>query len=131
VKSGSIRVAVGRIRLDLPGASSLKEKRKVIKPLVQRLRDRFGVSAAEVGHQDVWHSAVVAVAAVGSDASELDSLMHDVMRFATRNADAVVVDFGVEVLGVGELHARPPAGREETVPDVGGIEEMWLGEEER
>lgn len=131
MKSGSIRVAVGRIRLDLPGASSLKEKRKVIKPLVQRLRDRFGVSAAEVGLHDVWHSAVVAVAAVGSDASELDGLVHDAMRFATRHADAVVVDFRVEVLAVGELQARPPAGRDEATPDVGGIEEMWLGEEER
>jgi uncharacterized protein YlxP (DUF503 family) len=131
VKSGSIRVAVGRIRLDLPGASSLKEKRKVIKPLVQRLRDRFGVSAAEVGHLDVWHSAVVAVAAVGAEASELDSLMHDVMRFASRNADAVVVDFGVEVLGVGEIHARAPAEREDAAPEVGAIEEMWLGEDER
>lgn len=131
MKSGSIRVAVGRIRLDLPGATSLKAKRKVIKPLVQRLRDRFGVSAAEVGHHDVWHSAVVAVAAVGSDASELDSLMHDVMRFATRNADAVVVDFGVEVLGVGEVHARPTAGRDQAGTDLAGIEEKWLGEEER
>ena len=130
MKGGSIRVAVGRIRLDLPGAASLKEKRKVVKPLVQRLRDRFGVSAAEVGHQDIWHSAVVAVAAVGSDTAELDSLMHDVMRFATRNADAVVVDFGVEVLGVGELHVRAPGEREEAAPDVGSIEEMWLGEDE-
>jgi len=130
VKSGSIRVAIGRIRLDLPGATSLKEKRKVIKPLVQRLRDRFGVSAAEVGHQDVWHSALVAVAAVGSEASELDGLMHDVMRFVARNADAVVVDFGVEVIGIGELHVRTPAEREEATPDVGAIEELWLGEDE-
>jgi uncharacterized protein YlxP (DUF503 family) len=130
VKSGSIHVAVGRIRLDLPGAASLKEKRKVVKPLVQRLRDRFGVSAAEVGHQDVWHSAIVAVAAVGSDASELDGLLHDVMSFTTRNADAVVVDFRVEVLGVGELHLHAPAPREEAVPEAEEIERMWLGEDE-
>ena len=130
MKGGSIRVAVGRIRLDLPGIASLKEKRKVIKPLVQRLRDRFGVSAAEVGHQDVWQSAIIAVAAVGSEAPELDSLMHDVMRFTTRSVDAVVVDFGVEVLGVGDLHAHLPDDGQEAAPDVGAIEQMWLGEDE-
>jgi uncharacterized protein YlxP (DUF503 family) len=130
LKSASIHVAVGRIRLDLPGCQGLKQKRKVIRPLVKRLRDRFGVSAAEVGHQDVWHSSVIAVAAVGGQASELDGLVHDVMRFVRRSTDAVVVDFGVEVLSVGEIHTETTSDPQDPPADASSIEELWLGEEE-
>ena len=130
MKAGSFHVAVGRVRLDLPGVGSLKEKRKVIRPLVQRLRDRFGVSASEVGHQDVWQSSVIAVAAVGGDRSGLDGLVHDAMRFVQRSADAVVVDFSVELVSIGEIHSEtePEGGLD---ADTASIEEKWLvGEEE-
>ncbi len=124
----SIHVAVGRIQLDLPGCHGLKEKRKVIKPVTARIRDRFGVSAAEVGLNDLWQSAVIAVAAVGTDASQLDGLLHDVVRFVQRSVDGVVVDFGVEVLCVGEIHGAPPA-RDGSDVDAAGIERAWLEEE--
>jgi uncharacterized protein YlxP (DUF503 family) len=130
VKEGKIHVAVGRVHLDLPGCHSLKAKRKVIRPLVQRLRDRFGVSAAEVGYHDMWHSSVIALAATGGDAGQLDGLMQDAMAFVRRNADAVVVDLRVEVLSVGEIHAPPVSGRAETSEEVASIETGWLAEED-
>jgi uncharacterized protein YlxP (DUF503 family) len=131
LKSGSIHVAVGRVCLDLPGVGSLKEKRKVIRPLVKRLRDRFGVSASEVGHQDVWHSSVIAVAAVGGDRAGLDGLVQDAMRFVQRRADAVVVDLRVEIVDIGEIHSGPEPGGDGTDSAAASIEEKWLvGEEE-
>jgi len=128
VRQGTIQVAVGRIRLDLPGCKSLKEKRSVIRPMVKRLRDRFGVSAAEVGLGDVWQSSVIAVAAVGGDAAELDSLLGGVMAFVRRSADAVVVDFGIEIIGVGEILPATGDGRGD-VEGVSSIERAWLEED--
>ena len=52
--------------LHLEGCLSLKDKRSVLKPLVNALR-RVNLSVAETGHQDLWQRAEIACAAVGSD----------------------------------------------------------------
>ena len=53
--------------LHLAGCHSLKDKRRVIKSLKDRLHHRFNVSAAEVDHQDSWQRALLAVSVVSSD----------------------------------------------------------------
>ena len=55
------------IRVQLSGCASLKEKRGQIKPVLARLHREFNVSVAEVGYQDRWNEAIVAVTIVGSD----------------------------------------------------------------
>ncbi|MBN1249178.1 MAG: DUF503 domain-containing protein, partial [Anaerolineae bacterium] len=52
------------LHLYLPGVTSLKEKRSVVKPLLHQLRRRFEIAAAEVDHQDVWQSADIGIVAV-------------------------------------------------------------------
>ena len=52
--------------LHLPGCQSLKEKRSTLKPLTAALRQRFNLSVAETGPQDLWQRAEIACAAVGS-----------------------------------------------------------------
>ena len=59
----------------------MKAKRAVVKPIVEGLRKRFSVSAAEVDHQDQWQRAAVAVAAVASSAAMLDEVLDAVVRF--------------------------------------------------
>ena len=61
-------MTIGSLRLELflPESHSLKDKRRVIKSLAERLRRRFNVSVAEVDFQDTWQRAGLAVAAAGS-----------------------------------------------------------------
>ncbi|AIE59694.1 DUF503 domain-containing protein [Bacillus methanolicus] len=47
-------------------ASSLKEKRAVLKRILMRLKQKFNISVAEVDHQDVWQRTKIAVVAVSS-----------------------------------------------------------------
>jgi uncharacterized protein len=71
-------VAVLRIELHLPEGVSLKGKRKHLAPVKAQLPRRFGVSIAEVGHQDLWQRAtLVATLAAGT------------MHAAEEGADAV------------------------------------------
>ena len=60
-----------RLELELPYASSLKEKRQTLRSLKDRLR-RKNVSVVESDHQDVWQRATVeiALAAVSRGAAE-------------------------------------------------------------
>jgi uncharacterized protein YlxP (DUF503 family) len=50
-------VGVLQVELSIPGAFSLKDKRHVLKGLLDRLRRDFAVTAAEVERQDVWNIA--------------------------------------------------------------------------
>ena len=64
-------MVVGVLRLDLHlhGVHSLKEKRGVVGKLLARCRNRYPVSAAEVGHQDLWQRTLIGVAVIsGSEA---------------------------------------------------------------
>ena len=61
-------MVVGVLRLDLHlhGVHSLKEKRGVVRRLLARCRNRYPVTAAEVGHQELWQRTVIGVALVSS-----------------------------------------------------------------
>jgi len=64
-----------RVRLHLPGALSLKEKRGRLKPLLARLPKEFNLAAAEVDLQDVWQSAEIGLVTVTNDAGLAQSLL--------------------------------------------------------
>ncbi|MGH9077634.1 MAG: DUF503 domain-containing protein [Acidimicrobiales bacterium] len=74
---------VGALRVDLhlPQVHSLKEKRAVVKPILDGCRRRFAVAAAEVEHQDRWQRAVLGVAAVASGAGHVAEILDNVERF--------------------------------------------------
>ena len=77
-------IGVAGWELEIFGAQSLKEKRSVIKSLKDRLHERFNVSAAETGHQDLWQRAEIACAVVGSARTVVD----ETLRAADRAVDA-------------------------------------------
>ena len=90
-------VGVLQVEFSIPGAYSLKEKRHVLKGLLERLRRDFAVSAAEVDRQDVWNSAVVGVAFVSNDARHAAAHLQHALNALEKSRDAVVVDSQIEV----------------------------------
>lgn len=69
-----------RVELRVPGSRSLKEKRRALRPIVDRLRHRLRVSVAEVGHQDLHQRAALGVALVADSSSRLDEMVDTVER---------------------------------------------------
>jgi len=90
-------VGVLQVELSIPGAYSLKEKRHVLKGLLERLRRDFGVAAAEVDRQDVWNSAMIGVAFVSNDARHAESHLQHALNSLEKCRDAVVADSQIEV----------------------------------
>ena len=87
-----MKIAVMRIRLRAPWVHSLKEKRMIVKSLIGRLQNRFHVSAAEVGEQDVHQIIVIGVAAIVPHNALADSLMEDISLFVENNTEAEIID---------------------------------------
>lgn len=69
------------ITIDIPQSHSLKEKRGIVRPLVERLRTRLRVAAAETGLQDRVDAAQVGFATVSGDAATARALAEDARRF--------------------------------------------------
>ena len=68
-------VAAARFELFIPDCHTLKQKRAVVRPIVDGLQRRFKVSSAEVGMQDKWQRADIGVSVVsGTEAHVLDVL---------------------------------------------------------
>jgi uncharacterized protein len=68
-------VGVRTWELHLAGCQSLKDKRRVVKSLKDRLHQRFNVSAAEVDHQDVWQTAALACSVVTTDRRHAEEVL--------------------------------------------------------
>jgi uncharacterized protein YlxP (DUF503 family) len=74
-------VAALTVELQLPDAHSLKDKRSLIRPILDGSRRRFAVAAAEVGHQDRWQRATLSMAAVSASVHQVTELLDAVERF--------------------------------------------------
>jgi uncharacterized protein len=90
--TGGVHAAAVRFDLHIPGPRSLKEKRAVVRPLVEGARHRFQCSVAEVDHQDRWQRAAIGVAVVSGDAGHLDEVLDAVERWVQGHPEVEVLD---------------------------------------
>lgn len=79
------------LELHLPSCRSLKAKRALVRPIVDRVRSRHPVAIAEVGGLDRWQRAVLGVAAVGAAPSAVTDQLDRVERLVWSTADVEVV----------------------------------------
>ena len=114
-------VGAAAVEIEIPGSRSLKEKRGVVQSVCRRVRDRFHLSVAEVGQQDVWQRAVIGLAAAGSDATHLRSVLERAVAFVEELHLANVLGSSIEILRLpyepsepGEALDLPWGGGDET-----------------
>lgn len=74
-------VASCRLQLFIMEADSLKEKRSCLKSLMQRLKNRFNISIAEVGSQDLYRRGELGVAVVSNEKKHLEVMLQNIIRF--------------------------------------------------
>ncbi len=77
--------------LSLPECRSLKDKRRVVKSLKDRIRGRFNVSVAETAYQDVWNRAQLSVVLVCTNGPSADSVLDKLDRFIEREHRVVIL----------------------------------------
>ncbi|MBF0628579.1 MAG: DUF503 domain-containing protein [Magnetococcales bacterium] len=93
-----MRVGVLEVRLELPGVHSLKEKRGIVKGLIERIRHRFEVAAAEVDQLDRWDGAGLGFAAVGNEVAVVQSRLQKVASYIETDCEGIMVDYRVEII---------------------------------
>jgi len=93
-------VGVCKFFLSMDEVFSLKEKRHIVKSVIQRLKSRFNASVAEVDLNDKWKNAVIGIACVSNDSAHADSMLSSIINFVENDGRFVMVDYSTEIIHV-------------------------------
>jgi uncharacterized protein YlxP (DUF503 family) len=79
-------VSMLRFRLDLEGMASIKDKRRIVSSLKDRLRRKFRMSVAEVDLQDSLTRAEIGAAIVSNSRTFGETVLHKALAFVEHEA---------------------------------------------
>jgi len=90
-------VGICRLELLLSDCGSLKDKRQVIRSLIERLKSRFNISIAEVGFLDLLRRSEIAFSVVSNETRHLESLMGKIVNFIEGDSRVQIVSIHKEI----------------------------------
>lgn len=91
---------VGLLTLDLhiPAANSLKSKRMVIKSLIQKIKNKFNVSVAEVDAQNLWQRSVIGIAYVSNETVMINRVFEKIRTHVNNTHSVELINSDMEML---------------------------------
>ncbi len=96
-----MNIGVCRIELRLPENLSLKGKRRVLKSITSRVRNKFNVSVAEVDDQDLWQLATIGICCVSNNSRYTNEVLSKVVDFIVNSHFEVeMLNYEIEILPV-------------------------------
>ena len=93
-------VGIGMITFRLHGTRSLKEKRKIVKSIISRMRNSFNASGGEVGSNDIYQRAEIGFTLTGNDRLVINSKIDKMFNMADEMGLAEIVDTKMEIINV-------------------------------
>jgi uncharacterized protein YlxP (DUF503 family) len=80
------------VTIRIPHSGSLKDRRQVVRSILAVARDRFHLSAAEVGGQDTWQRATLGFAVVASQPALVEAAIDELDRYLWSRPEIEVLD---------------------------------------
>lgn len=91
-------VGISSFELHLPASRSLKDKRRVVKSLVDKIHQRFRVSVAETDFHDLHQRAEISMAAVTNGEGEMEKLMEEIRSLVENQPEAFLTRWDPQIL---------------------------------
>ena len=91
-------VGISSFELHLPASRSLKDKRRVVKSLVDKIHQRFRVSVAETDFHDLLQRAEISMAAVTNREGEMENLMEEIRSLVENQPEAFLTRWDPQIL---------------------------------
>lgn len=79
-------------------ANSLKDKRRVLKSIMEKLKSRFNISVAEVGLNDKWQRSMIGFACVTNDSVHSNKMISNVLNFIEVETRVEIINSEIEIL---------------------------------
>lgn len=86
-----MKIIIMKVKLRAIWVHSLKEKRMVVKSIVNKLQNKFNISVSEVEDQDIHQSIVIGISGVCIDNKQADSTIENIINFIEENTDAEII----------------------------------------
>jgi uncharacterized protein len=93
-------VGVGIVTFRIHDCRSLKEKRKVVKAIVARLRNHFNAAVAEVGANDIYQRAEIGFSVVGNDRGRVNAKLDKMFNMAEDLGLAEILETDLEIINL-------------------------------
>ena len=91
-------VGTGKIVIRLHGCNSLKEKRAIVKAMVNRIKNRFNISIAETDYNESLLKAEIGFSITGNDRRTVNATMDKVIDMADNIGLAQILDSEMEII---------------------------------
>lgn len=93
-------MVIGICHLDLliRENNSLKGKRRTLKKIIERVKNKFNVSIAEVGNHDLWQSSQIGFCMVGNDRRFINSALDKIVIFIEGISSAEIIKSEIEIM---------------------------------
>jgi uncharacterized protein YlxP (DUF503 family) len=91
-------IGVLQLELSIPDAMSLKDKRRVVLSIKDRIRHNHNVSIAEVGALDEHRRSILGLAMVSNDRRYVEGALSKLVDFVRMVPQASLVDYQIELL---------------------------------
>ncbi len=85
------------IELFIGSSVTLKDKRRVLRSILDKVKAKFNVSIAEVGNQDAWQRSTLGVACVSNETAHAQSMLSKVTKFIESQGDADIIAVHTEI----------------------------------
>ena len=93
-------VGIGIITFRLHDCRSLKSKRKIVKAIINQLRNNFNVSVAEIGSNDIYQKSEIGFSLVGNNRKVLNSKIDKIFNMVDALGLAEIVDTEKEMINL-------------------------------
>ena len=95
-----MKVVVGTLTVELFifESRTLKDKRRILKSILDKVRSRFNVSIAEVDSHDMWQRSVLGIACVSNQVAHVQSVLSSVEKFISHQRDAEIISLHTEII---------------------------------
>jgi hypothetical protein len=90
-------VGLANIDIHIPESGSLKSKRHFLKRIKDRVKNKFNVSIAEVGHNDLWQRATIGVSVVANDKKFANQVLSRVVEQINKENGLQILDYSIEI----------------------------------
>lgn len=93
-------MVIGFLLLDihLPYCHSLKEKRKRLKSIKDRFRNKYNVAFVELDYQDKWQRTGIGIVTLNNEKKVVESLFQKIIRESEENLDGEIIDYQIRFL---------------------------------
>jgi uncharacterized protein YlxP (DUF503 family) len=91
-------VGILKLILFIHNSNSLKAKRMVLHSLKARLRNCFNVAITQIGDEDKWQRATLAVVGVEKDRKNMNRILSEIINFIQNFNNINLIDHEMELI---------------------------------